>query len=668
MSYFVLFLINLVFIFIGVVCKYGEEQIDFGECFMISNVLFCIRYLIISIPLLYFDYFSVKKTLVILIFLSAAYTVISFIRKKGSRRVTFNKEFLFILLLFLCVYPLIRITAQDISDVSDQGAYFKHYSLLYYGESYNSFELNEKGIISQNVDQGVDDLQKDLVCFYSKDSTIYSIHAIKTWCVIWALFGKIFGFYNGLLSINYLYYLSALIIFYILKRVSDNRITYFGLFILYSLSPVVLYIAKAGLTESLYGLLLLAGLYALIRSKNEKKWACFAGISFGISSFVHISYVVLIFPLFLLLYILSFFDRRYNIVNGMQMLLYACSLWYIKKLSPIYCEDQYNKLTGGHNIELFCFISAFSIIFVFVHPFLQNKVVEAEKWIYIKSVFEQQKKWFSREIKAALILIVVLIKYRASILINTRDYEIVGDGASWNLRNSYVGTNNAFYHLNIVNIARATGIVILVVVVLFPIISNHMTRELGCYYGVFLYFLFYNCVITIDTPFNYYASRYFYPILLPMVFIIFSVLPLSKNVIIACLICAVIFWWQFLPAFAQGGPKVGEYEILEDTLAKIPANSIVLMDEDSSDLNTMLTSNLRIINHNLVYNYKDKEEILNYYENQSVYVISSDEKDGKKILVNGVYSVQGSFGNGANGSYATSVGESFVSMNIYELR
>ena len=185
-----------------------------------ANNLFCIQYLIFSCCFLFFESFAVWKSLICVLAFSVAIMFVLMLKRVSRKRWHYVKisrqEIVLILVTVFMVLPFIYITSEDISADTDQGAYFLHTSILMEEKSKEIHSLQEIGKFSGQVDKGIRELLEDLPSFCHEDNEdVYYIHALNSWCSYSALFGKMFGIWNSMRAVNYLYILLVGNLFYV---------------------------------------------------------------------------------------------------------------------------------------------------------------------------------------------------------------------------------------------------------------------------------------------------------------------------------------------------------------------------------------------------------------------------------------------------------------------
>lgn len=666
------------FIFLIILCYWTFTYFDTENCsvmkvFIEANNLFCVQYFLFSCFFIFIEKFSVLKPLIAILFFDSFTLILLKVKKITQSKVIYSisKNEWIMLTLSILAIPLIYITAEDIGTISDQGTYFL-YSTVYMEEKSNSIHtLEEMGVISENVDEGLRELQNELLIYYHEDGEdYYYLHALGTWCSLLALFGKMFGIWNCMKAVNYLYLLIVWNMLYLCQKIAANKNNIYMAWGMFAFSPLILYIGKAGLAEAAILLLFLVGLRYIL--ENKKIFYLLAGINIGLIGFIHIS-MVMYMPIVTFIAALESVKRSKKniaIFNTIQLMMFGVSLWYIYKISTIYVEKQYSRFTLQEKLNYTTIFIGIDILVVLLIIY-QIKVYQNEKDFMLSFVRENLYKYFKLIAFIALTAIICRTIYYAYFLCFTDKFAIVDgyDAGTWNLRSRYVNTGlTAISYLNIVNIARATGVIGLFVFLILPFINKNITERSITFYYMGLYGIIIYTVLMMDTPSNYYSSRYFVPFVVPMIVISLISAVESKSWSIYILMLALLFNRYYWPAFLRGGPQVGQYELLQDAIATIPNNAIVFCNPESQTTNVRLTAGLRILNDNEVYNLKNYVEVMDYYSGLDSYIISETkiEQYHEPVLYN-VYLSQYSFGNGPNGSYDTNVGTYQIPLFIYKM-
>lgn len=632
----------------------------------VSNNFGLILYLFFSAVFIFFQRFEVWKILFCVILFNIVLLVVNFGRKHRKSKTQLHRpvsmEWAMTGILVFTLL-LIRTTVEDIGTVSDQGSYFLHTLELMKGNTSIAHTVQEYGTISDEVDSGLEELQNGLGIFYhEEDRHVYYIHALSTWCSIPALFGKMFGIWKCMSACNYLYLLSVINMFYLCRKINCTRYGGMISLFLFALSPLVLYIAKAGLTEVAMVYLFILG-FKLILDKRFY----LAGICIGLVGFIHISMYIYMPVITVLAFLESLREtnRKIAVFNVIQMILFYMSVWYANLISPIYTKRELGRLTLGklpYNM-LLIIITAVIVVCVAIQIYVYIWPKKSFESIYLK-VYDN----FRVISLSALSICICFSVYYAYGLCYTGKYSVPYDPSNtWSMRSEYINTGiSAVSYLNIVNIGRATGIVGIAAIIYHLIKSENMNGMLKALYYLELYGLFVYTVIRIDVPFNYYASRYFIPFVVPLITVILEATTINSNWKIYIIMVSILYNHYFWPSFVQGAPFVGQYDILKDTLENIPYESTVLCSSESVYANTRLTNNLRLLNRNRVYNLKNADEIVPI-ENNGLYLISDIEMGQYTLVFSKIYDVQWSFGHGENGRYSMEVGTHEIPIYIYRI-
>lgn len=672
MMYIILFLICIFFCWILV------RYLPFGKISILKHILeannlFCIQYLLISCAFLFFEKFSVWKSLICVLLFDLVLTFVLAIRTREKQKCKHEKiskqELILIILTIFMIVPFIHITTEDIAADTDQGAYFLHTCILMEEKNQDIHLLREIGKISNEVDSGVRALLNDLPIYYhEKNEDVYYIHALCTWCSYAALFGKMFGVWRCMFAVNYLYILSVYNLFYTCKKLIQEDTNLYLYIFMFALSPLLLYIGKAGLAEIAMLYFLSLGLHFLL--EENIFFSFISGICIGLIGFLHISIYAYIPIITVIALLQSIQERKIAFFNIVQLLMFGFSIWYAYKISPIYVEKQYMRFTLNSRISYFAIFAVINVIAV-IFISIQIQVYKGHYKVVsiIRRILYENYRMISKIILGIVLFSTIYYSY---FMCFTDKFSIEEgfDAGTWNLRSEYINKGlKAISHLNIVNIARAVGIIGLFFFIVIPFLKYELSDVAKSFYYITLYGMVIFTVFQMDTPSNYYCSRYFAPVLIPMMVLTVVCTLRKKNWCIYFMIVVLLYNHHFWPAFLLGGPKVGQFELLQDTLSVIPKEAIVFCEPESHMINARLSGNLRVLNNNEVYNLNNFDEVLTFYSNQNGYIISEHELEmDAELLLNHIYLSQYSFGNGKNGTYDVGVGTYEIPLYIYELK
>lgn len=647
-----------------------------NECILkllaVAIMGFFTEYLFISAILLYFDVFSVKYVLIIALIKNLIILVLNIRNiKKPFDNIDFDiKKSIPIIALVLLMLPFVHEKSESISMGYDAGLYGAKAISLIYGDTSSTIELKEYNIADENIKDGVIDLQFEQVGLYNKtldkDTYEYEYHALPTWPTLMALFGRMFGLNNMTYVLTILYSLSALFIYYILDNLNTNKFSkYLGTF-LFLFLPLSIYLSKNSLSEMLYVTILLFSILLLTEKCEKIKLS--SGISIGLLGFVHLTALVYLPMYYGILVIAHIYSKKqvYSKINVIQCIIYCISLQYSIKTSNVYTTFQLKNMFGStfNNIQLIIIIQIIMIIlivvqFIIYYLILKNKIKMVSN---IKSLLDN---YGMVTVKFILILLLFITLYKGYLLGFTEKY-LFGEGGTWSRRQNYA--NRGIYsliYLNIFSIIAATSYACIPIII-HKIFSNKyeigITEKLLCF--ALTYSLMVSIILRVDTPKNYYASRYFYISIIPITFILSSMfIKNKKNAIIVGLI-AFITGLPFNIVLINAKEYTGNNEILYDAVSLIEEGSVVIVDKDDN-LNQLLVTNLREINNNLVFSSDKMLEIIKKYDNgNKVYYITKNENLEFNRILKKDYITSGEIAS-SNNFYPIRFGYNKTQMNIY---
>lgn len=639
-------------------------NILFRGCTLLKNItvalsLFLIEYYFVSVIFLWLNIFNVLWVLKSMTVLNAG--ILFFYRKKLlSERIhiSFDKREIIMAVIIILLIPLIITKSEDIRTSSDMGMYFEKAVVLMGEDTGVIKKLNEIQVISENVDAGVLELQEQLFGIYIRGSqdgkTIYDYHSLPTWVTFLALFGKIFGLYHCAQALSVLYITALLCVYFCCENIARSTYGKYIAVAVFSLSPVIIYVSKATLTEIAFLAVFFSGCMWLSEKDIKIKFLSF--IYFALLGFIHIS-MYMYMPIIIVVLMYLFINRKekvYAYVNILTAVFYMVSIFYCHDISYMYTRDQLLRFTFlGDNLK--------SVVIALVGIFSLAVLVQVLLLIFGNRVNNWLDKRCSRILPIVIIMLEIvilagtfIIGYNLAFTDAFKDTFSAASG-SWNLRQYYVGEGwSAVRHLNMINILMCTGIVSVPLIIFYSFYRKNKQDVIdNCLYMICLYSIAIFTFIQVDTPNNYYASRYFVLMVIPSITLLMARI-VSKSVITKMMFVWIIcFNLYFDRYFIDRGSFAGQYQLLEDVLEQIPEEAVVVVRAKDKSLNQILINNLREINQNMVFNYKNAEEIKDFYGDKPLYFITSQSSDKNKELIwYKKYSIMGNLGGG-DGKYMT---------------
>lgn len=625
---------------------------------VISIMFFIIQYYLFSVVFLWIDRFEVRHILTVIFIVDVCLCFFwrkKIIEKIKNTNLLFSRDDLVILGILVLLIPFIFVKSQDIRTSSDMGMYFEWTVKLTGDNTGVSRYLNEIGQISENVDEGVYRIQEQLDGVYTRAEHIngtieYEYHSLPTWVTLMALFAKSFGIYNAAQVLTLLYAITVLCCYFTCENIGKSPKNKYLSITIFALSPIIMYVAKCTLTEIAYINILFFALLCL--SESDKKIKYLSGVGFGLLGFIHISNFMYVFAIYLILMYISICrkEKTYGSINLINLAMFGISLFYANFISHFYTESQLSRLNflGDEPKEIVKWLLLILLICGGLQIFI---LVISEKFL------DKIIKIIQCIMPIGLIfleIVIIIGFFIQGYYLGFTDKYITG-GGTWHLRSEYADQGlKAISYLNIINILRATSFIWVPIIFIFNFIRKRKDDivQNALLFGL-LYSMFIYTYIQIDTPTNYYASRYLAMTIIPLITLLAATFEYTKKVYLCISLWCTIYTLRYDYNFILRGSFLGQYHLIKDTLAQIPYGSVVLVLEEDESLNEILVNNLREMNGNYVYNYSNEAEVKAHYIDQPIYTISSHkiENENQLLLYNN-YLIMNNLG-GSNGRYMT---------------
>ena len=450
-------------------------------------------------------------------------------------------------LVFKC-YPKVDISLKSIADWLIPIAIFAAFAILF-GERFGYFGMGQdEGVyqvkalaylnghfenvytypgvehLSGNVfTDAVGTLDKNVLGYYrlSDDSTNAVIHGINTYPALLAWWGSMFGAANmGGINLG-LMFVSIVLVYQICRKLSAGVILSTGISVTFSISPVLVWVNKSTLTESILIMLMLYFAYMVIcgikRDEDTYNGLVFdddegrqnivkllSTLPIGAFCFFHISIYTILPMLFMIFIVLYIYDKSIMwLYNNLIMLgAYVVGFMFMLSWSKRYTTGNYKFIerigisTG--NITMLITIAVFvavaiNIAIMIFHIYRTSKNGElSEREREIKA--RRAKIIFAWVIRAFLVIALGLF-FRA--------YKN-GSFASYGVTDIYSTSFYAYASQT----AFVAMIVALVVLLIYPnvILKSAQNMTIGI---IFLYaVVFSSVVMNVGVGYYYYYARY----------------------------------------------------------------------------------------------------------------------------------------------------------------
>ncbi len=649
--------------------------------FILANDIFAVSYMISSVPLIMTEKYSIRSHLIVCMALELLILIIGYMKKSrtiGKLQLKIEKNEIFYILSGGVVFALLRVSSEEISSYGDMGTYFQHMILMLKGGYGSRLTLGEMYTLSEAVDNHLSEMM-NVGAFGILEDNIYQMHAIGTWCVIPALFAKLFGLFNCMYGVKYLFLLSYFNILYSVEKRITNRISICIPMLMIGTAPLMLYIGKTNLSEIAVFFLVSNGLLGVLRYLDDSLGYLFVGISLGSISLVHVNGIIYI-PIFMLAFfvagiLVQIYRFRFWLINVVMGAMLMFSMWYVYVIAPRYTTAQYGVISSRLRLSTIQTFLVLDIIII-TGLIIQFMIIKC-KLSYFNTVIKTVSK-FNRVIAMVGVCIIIGASIYYGYFLCFSDKFVLDEemyaASTWKIRNTYVNTGiGAASYLNIINILRATGVAGGAFFLILPFFKKRAALNLKLFYFTTLLIMVVFTIYMWDTPINYYASRYFAPVLIPLIVITLTLALEKRRFILLLLMCVWIFNKQYIPSMLTCATHYGQYEILKDALANIEKNGIVMFDTYSRTLLEALMSDLHILNDNYCYSLDDYDEVTTAYaSDNNIYIISKSELldiyNEAELIFCRTYTSQYSLGHGENGTYGKISGTYEIDMYIYQVK
>ena len=591
-------------------------------------------------------------------------------------------------LVFKC-YPKVDISLKSIADWLIPIAIFAAFAFLF-GERFGYFGMGQdEGVyqvkalaylnghfenvytypgvehLSGNVfADAVGTLDKNARGYYrlSDDSTNAVIHGVNTYPALLAWWGSIFGAANmGGINLG-LMFASIVLVYQICRKLSAGVILSTGIAVTFSISPVLVWVNKSTLTESVLIMLMLYFAYMVIcgikRDEDTYNGLVFdddegrqnivkllSTLPIGAFCFFHIS-IYTILPMFFMIFIVLYiYDKSIMwLYNNLIMLgVYVVGFMFMFSWSKRYTTGNYKFIerigisTG--NITMLITIAVIVAVAINIA-------------IMIFHIYRTSKNWElserEREIKARRAKIIFAWVIRAFLVIALglffRAYKN-GSFASYGVTDIYSTSFYAYASQT----AFVAMIVALVVLLIYPniILKSAQNMTIGI---IFLYaVVFSSVVMNVGVGYYYYYARYsavYAAFILLLFALIIAQIPKSagKWIGIGSGI-GIAIWSAFL--FAKPLEYLREYQ--DDTrmsfaeLEKVgdqfkEGDSIIVSNNELATVFTYLSIVKGLDVYPVIYeNLSSTYDIVKEYANGDIYFIgqSATDEEVKKNTIEG---------------------------------
>jgi 4-amino-4-deoxy-L-arabinose transferase and related glycosyltransferases of PMT family len=615
-----LFLTVVVIVMLGVICATIFDRIRVVKLLILSIILFICQYILFSCILLVANVFQVMYVLIVCLVCNSI--VLLWVRRtivKGINNIDFSfRSELPILLMVVILIPFISIKSEPIEMAFDAGIYAAKTIDLINGETSSKKELKEYSMITENDRIKLMELQYREEGLYptlsDSKNPMFEYHGLPTWPAMMALSAQIGGFGNmGQIS-TILFIILAFSFYYILEKWNSNAYAKYVGVILLCFTPLTIYLSKITLSDMFFTSFVMLSVFLVIQ--NEFPLQIIGGIAFGMLGAIHMSFFISIpvISLCFLLLSVKYKEKIYARCNYLMIVVYIMSIFFSLKVTEEYTRSQYMSMFGKNSHWIMIGMLAVMVVVQFLFTTSWEKMGNV-----VVNFFEQNCKII---MKISMIVLGIVSLANGILLSFTNFHE--NGAAAWRYREYYLGGGiKAFAHINIVSIFMATSYICIPIIVYYIFKKgdwNFIQKILGM---VVVYSLAVNTILRIDTPINYYCSRYFLPVLITSIIALTTSFVktdrIMKIVVITCLVTSL----PFNIALLVTAEYAGYYDYFEEINSIIPEGIMVFIDPEDVTLSRTLVVNLREANDNEIFHIDSLQSLEKTYPEKEKYIISA---------------------------------------------
>ncbi len=529
----------------------------------------------------------------------------------------------------------------------DQGVYQTKAVELAYGDTSRQLDFEEYGSLDSEQQAQYQTFVQDLYGFDNYDSAkpflngfdemsaVSGIfHGIPTFPAILALAISAFSLENMLVFQTVFYLALIVFVFKICENFQFSKLVTTIVFVATLLSPVMLWVAKAALTEMFLALLIGVFIYYLTTGNERDIFK--STLPVLIFSFFHIS-VYTIIPEIIVLYWLLYLTTRnktYLKSNYLAMFFFAIGYFFMLYITPTYSYNNSRVVYFGPlNDYTLIYFTGFALLGCLIVNYILGNYFQSFRLKLDKSkVFD----WLVKLAVGGMLLYTAFYGYRlVSGLLEVSNASQSG----------YYGKLAGLKNISIVSYVYLTGGVILPLV-FWKLMTRTKLVLLENRNAVLIFMFLYNVLFTStflrkEMFHYYYYSRYLAPFLV-IVALLFGLYAsrFAKRTLVVILVGVSIYngYYSYVMVTRDDDSKVS-YSMIEEVASELDENSAVIMTNNS--LSRLYTWPLKAMANANIYPVFDGSltGTIDYLDDmyQDIYVLANDEFEIQGIEANIVY-------------------------------
>lgn len=619
---------------------------DIVELFVMGLTGFFCAYVLASGILFWMDKFGIHAALKITLVAGIVFmALVTAVIKRRPTAVFHYKESMIPLAVFVLMLIVMHSKFGYFGMGQDQGVYQVKALALIYDENSNIYSFDEYGRLEEKTDIESYEYEAvhSLVGFYGYDSKVPVLdkadfpdkltgvlHGIPTYSAMLALYGSLFGYANMADLQTVLMFMGLFLMYYVMRNLRVNKKLRLAGLLIFGCSPIVLWTAKATLTEIFIFVLIMLYLY-LMADRKYPQYACMSFVPIVVFAFFHAT-IYTIMPMIVIAYFILYYmtrDKQYMWADVGALAGYLAGFYMMRACASVYTYGNYKKIfiLGINADNLAAVVTAVVVVCMALAFALLYVPMEKQ---------EKFREFFTRGIRKHMRLVVrILLVASIAVLILT-----------------FMHTKMRFSYSTFYAYVISSGIV--PVIFLFAafiyrpqFITAHKDHLLLTIMFVYMVIM-YSCVFKPSIAYYYYYARYIVPYL--PVIIILTMLRISRidakagaKKFVITLAVAGIYAVLMLPnniALAtQKDITNMSWDIVEDLSAKFSEGDAVIID---SALASTLKFPVKIMTHADVYPVTDnlKEQIgrLEQDHDRVYYITTTDWFLFKDYGIDNIYS------------------------------
>lgn len=398
-------------------------------------------------------------------------------------------------------------------------------------------------------------------------------HGIPTYSALIAMWGELFGMENMLGIETVFYVLMIFMMSFVCRNLKLKKSAQICACLTAAFAPVIIWTAKASLTEMFLTLLPLLFAYFMTDDENpQTKWLSLtAAVVFGC---YHVSIYTMI-PMFFMIYGGMYFftrEKQYAVLMPATSLVYLLSFFAMKQVQPVYTLNNYRPVfrigLDQHTITaavvVFCIVLiAASAVFVFA---VSRKNAAFDKTSINKKAADS--RWFR---VLMIILIAAPVAYIAAKALSKYD--------TWDTAN----------HTTLWGFIGNAGIILVPLALIAAVVFVKHCIEKNSRLVIFLMFFYcilvYSAVLRYEIQYYYYYSRYLGPFI--PVAVLFAVMTLDRfggKLLYPAAIAGIIYVVPYDSYLMNHKDDTRmEWSVLEEISDIVTADDCVLVDRKYMD-------------------------------------------------------------------------------------